>query len=83
MRSRVGEMMLGLVIAVFVVAAFVSPPLSGLDTLPSLGVVLIALGILLEDALFALLGSLVGTGGIFVTIFFGVQATRLIGDLFS
>lgn len=82
MASRSGGAVMGLVIAVFVVAAFFSPPFSGLDTLPSLGVVLIALGILLEDVVFAAVGLVVGSAGIAVAIVFGVQATRFIGDLF-
>ncbi len=43
--------------------AFVAPPFTGLDTLPSLGVVLISLGVLLDDALLALIGLVVGAVG--------------------
>ncbi len=83
MKSRVGESLLGLLTVLFVIAAFFSPPFSGLDTLPSLGVVLLALGILLEDAAFAVAGFFVGIGGIGVTILFGVQATHFVSGLFS
>lgn len=81
MASRLGGAVLGAVIAVFVVGAFLSPPFSGLDTLPALGVVLVALGILLEDAAFAAVGILVGVGGLALAIGFGVQVTQFIGDL--
>lgn len=81
MRSRVGEVVLGVVVLVFVVGAFLSPPFSGLDTLPSLGVVLIALGILFEDALFAIAGFVAGVGGIGLAIGFGVQATHVVSHL--
>lgn len=81
MASRVGESVLGALIAVFVVGAFLSPPFSGLDTLPSLGVVLVALGILLEDAAFALVGIVAGVGGVGLAIGLGVQATHVVGGL--
>ncbi len=81
MASRLGGAVLGAVIAVFVVGAFLSPPFSGLDTLPALGVVLVALGILLEDAAFAAVGILAGVGGLVLLIGFGVQVTQFIGDL--
>jgi hypothetical protein len=54
----------GLIILVFTIAAFVAPPFSGLDTLPSLGVVIISLGLILEDGLIVAGGILVGAGGI-------------------
>ncbi len=56
--------LLALVILVFTVAAFVAPPFSGLDTLPALGVVLISLGIILEDILIVLFGLIAGVAGI-------------------
>jgi hypothetical protein len=69
MRSRLGDAVLGVVIVAFVLSAMFSPPFTGLDTLPSLGVVLIALAILLEDAIFAFAGLFVGLGGIALAIF--------------
>lgn len=56
--------MLGLVVAIFTVAAFVAPPFSGLDTLPALGVVIISLAMILEDSLMAAFGIIVGGAGI-------------------
>jgi hypothetical protein len=81
MRSRVGESVLGLLVVVFVAAAFISPPFTGLDTLPALGVVLLALGILLEDIVFAGAGVAVGVGGVGLTIALGLQAAHTIGSL--
>lgn len=60
--------LLGLVVLVLTVAAFVSPPFSFLDTLPSMGVVVLSLGIILEDALIVLSGIIVGAIGIGVEI---------------
>jgi hypothetical protein len=61
----------GLFVLVFSIAAFVSPPFSGLDTLPSLGVVLISLALIFEDGLLLLAGILVGTFGIGLEIVAG------------
>jgi hypothetical protein len=55
---------LGLVILIFTIAAFVAPPFSGLDTLPALGVVVIALALILEDSLFVGAGIILGIVGI-------------------
>jgi hypothetical protein len=60
--------LLGLVILLLTIAAFVAPPFSGLDTLPSLGVVIIALALILEDSLLVLGGILVGIAGIVLEI---------------
>lgn len=55
---------LGVVILVFTLAAFVAPPFSGLDTLPSLGVVVISLALILEDSLIVGAGIVLGLIGI-------------------
>lgn len=56
--------LIGLIILILTVAAFVAPPFSGLDTLPALGVVIISLALILEDILIVLLGVVVGVIGI-------------------
>jgi len=57
-------------------AAFLAPPFSGLDTLPALGVVLLSLGVLLEDFLVVIVGVVVGVAGVALEIALG----RLIVD---
>ena len=74
--------MLGLVIIAFAVAAFLSPPFSGLDTLPSLGVVIICLSILLENIFLLITGLAVGTVGVLLSIFLGEAALKLAGRFF-
>lgn len=59
---------LGAIMLIFTVAAFLAPPFSGLDTLPALGVVVMSLGLILEDGLIALFGILIGIAGIGVEI---------------
>ena len=58
-RSVFGALVFGLTLS-----AFLAPPFSGLDTLPSLGVVVIGLGVLMRDLLLALLGALLGAIGV-------------------
>lgn len=62
--ARPAVSLLALIILIFTVAAFVAPPFSGLDTLPALGVVIISLGIILEDILIVLFGVVAGIAGI-------------------
>jgi hypothetical protein len=73
---------LGLLIASLTVAAMVAPPFSGLDTLPALGVVLIALAILLHDLVIATLGLAIGIAGTVLMVTLGAAAFRAIRDLF-
>src|SRR4051812_14575678 len=49
LRNRITGVIYGAVVLVLAITAFVAPPFSGLDTLPSLGVVILSLGFLLED----------------------------------
>ncbi len=68
---RVSNVVFGLIVAVGSIAAFVAPPFTGLDTLPALGVVLVSLGVLLEDFVFVAIGLVVGAAGIILAIFVG------------
>ncbi len=55
---------IGLVIFVLTLASFLAPPFSGLDTLPSMGVVLICLSLILDDAALLGLGLIIGGLGV-------------------
>jgi hypothetical protein len=55
-EQRFGDIVFGLLAFVGTAGAFLAPPFSGLDTLAALGVVVLSLGVLLEDALIALVG---------------------------
>ena len=63
-------------------AAFVAPPFSGLDTLPSLGVVLLSIGVLLEDLAIVVLAVVVGVAGVIVELVLGRAAVRGVEKLF-
>jgi hypothetical protein len=79
---RFSGVLFGLVTLALVVTAFVAPPFTGLDTLPALGVVLIGLGVLLEDPLLGLAGLVVGAAGALLVLFLGKEAVDLVSGLF-
>lgn len=63
--------LLGLIVLLLTLGALLSPPFSGLDTLPSLGVVIISLAIILEDFLMLLAGIVIGIAGVGLSIALG------------
>jgi hypothetical protein len=72
-RSAIGVIVFGLCLA-----AFLAPPFSGLDTIPSLGVVVLSLGVLCRDLVIAAIGTLIGAVGVALVVFLG----KAILDLF-
>jgi hypothetical protein len=81
-NHRLSNAVFGLLVIGGSVAAFLAPPFTGLDTLPSLGVVLLALGVLLEDVLVVLVAVLVGLAGVTLEIVLGSAAVGGIKSLF-
>jgi hypothetical protein len=71
---------LGAIVVALAVGAAFAPPFSGLDTLPALGVVIVALSIILSDVLLLAIGLVIGTGGVVLIITIGAAITRLITD---
>jgi len=67
-NNRMSISIIGLIVLLLTISAFVAPPFTGLDTLPSLGVVVIALGLILEDILPVLAGMLIGIVGVVLEI---------------
>jgi hypothetical protein len=74
--------LLGLVLIAFAVAAGLAPPFSGLDTLPALGAVVVALSIILEDVIVLAIGLAIGTGGIVLIVTIGAALVRVLRGLF-
>ena len=72
-RALIGVFLMGLA-----VAAALAPPFSGLDTLPSLGAVAVALAIILEDAVVLAIGAVIGTVGILLIVTLGAVLLRLV-----
>ena len=79
LNHRVSGVVFGTIVFAMTAAAFLAPPFTGLDTLPSMGVVVLSLGVLLEDSILAIVGVLVGALGVVVVIGVGrlvVEALR-------
>ena len=81
-EHRLTDVVFGLLVIVLSVAAFVAPPFSGLDTLPSLGVVFLSLAVLLEDIVLVGVGIVVGVAGIALEIVLGSAAVNGVAGLF-
>jgi hypothetical protein len=82
LSHRLSGVVYGLVVLGLSLTAFLAPPFTGLDTLPAMGVVVISLGILLEDSLIVLAGTLIGALGVFVVIGLGRLIVETVGALF-
>jgi hypothetical protein len=72
----------GTILLIFSVAAFMAPPFTGLDTLPSLGAVIVSLSLLLGDIVVFIIGSLVGAIGIGLIFVLGEAALSTIKHFF-
>jgi hypothetical protein len=78
---RLSNIVFGLLVIGGSAGAFFAPPFTGLDTLPSLGVVLLSLGVLLEDFVVAVLALVVGATGIVLALVVGHAALNSLGEL--
>jgi hypothetical protein len=79
---RLSNIVFGLLVIAGCAGAFFAPPFTGLDTLPALGVVLLSLGVLLEDIAIVVIGVAVGGGGVFLEIVLGKAAVHWVSKLF-
>jgi hypothetical protein len=79
---RLSNVVFGLLVIVLTLGAFIAPPFSGLDTLPALGVVVLSLGVLLEDVLIVLAALVVGAAGIALEFVLGRAAFHYLWTLF-
>jgi hypothetical protein len=77
----VSNAVLGLLVLAGSAGAFLAPPFTGLDTLPSLGVVLLSLGVLLQDFVVVVLALVVGAAGVVLTVVVGHAAIDNLGKL--
>jgi hypothetical protein len=81
-NHRASNAVFGLLVIAGSLGAFLAPPFTGLDTLPSVGVVLLSLGVLLEDLAVVALAVIVGGAGVLLEIVLGKAAVRGIGGFF-
>ncbi len=80
-ESGVATRVLGLVLMTFAIAAALAPPFSGLDTLPALGAVSVALAIILRDFALVGVGIVLGISGIALILTIGAAVLRLMKSL--
>jgi hypothetical protein len=71
---RASNTIFGLLAIAGSLGAFLAPPFTGLDTLPALSVVLLSLGVLIEDFLLVVLAVIVGVAGVFLEVVLGKAA---------
>ena len=81
-QHRVSNSVFGLVALGGTAGAFFAPPFTGLDTLPALGVVLLSLGVLLEDVIVVALGLVVGVAGVVLEIVVGSAVVHGVSKIF-
>jgi hypothetical protein len=78
---RLSNGVFGALVFIGTVAAFLAPPFSGLDTLPALGVVVLSVGVLVEDVVIVGAGVVIGAGGVALVVALGRAALRGVADL--
>lgn len=71
LARRTVQRLVGVLIVLLALAALLAPPFSGLDTLPSLGAVVIALSVILGDVVVLAAGVVIGAGGVVLTLTVG------------
>ncbi|HEY1568401.1 MAG TPA: exopolysaccharide biosynthesis protein [Solirubrobacteraceae bacterium] len=81
-HHRLSRLVFGLLVLAGTAGAFFAPPFTGLDTLPSLAVVLISLGMLLEDFLVVVAGLIVLVAGVALEIILGAAAVKGVRSIF-
>ena len=80
-NHRASNIVFGLLVIGGCVAAFLAPPFTGLDTLPALGIVLLSLGVLLEDFAVVTVAMIIGVAGVALEIFLGKAAVDALSGL--
>jgi hypothetical protein len=80
-NHRLSNVVFGLLVLAGSVGAFLAPPFTGLDTLPALGVVLLSLGVLLEDIVVVVLAVAVAVAGVALEVILGTAAIHGLGSL--
>jgi hypothetical protein len=71
----------GVLVVVGALGAFLAPPFTGLDTLPALGVMVMSLGVLMEDMLIVVCGVVIAGAGIAVEVALAGAAISLFSRL--
>ena len=81
-QSRTAMRVVGLVIIALALATVLAPPFSGLDTIPAMGAVVIALAVILEDVVVLAIGAALGALGVALELTLGAAAVKLVQSIF-
>jgi len=79
---RLSGSVFGALVIALALTAFLAPPFSGLDTLPSIGLVVLSLGYLMTDVVLSAAGAAVGVIGVASVIFLGSIAVKFFKSIF-
>jgi hypothetical protein len=71
----------GLLFIGLATAAALAPPFSGLDTLPAMGAIAVALAIIFEDVVLLAVGFVLGTVGIVLIVTIGAAIVHVVRNL--
>ena len=77
-QQRMFIRLVGVLLTAFAIAAGLAPPFSGLETLPALGAVIMALAMILEDIVVLTIGVVIGATGIAIFVSVGAAVVRII-----
>lgn len=80
--KRISDIAFGFGVLIGVIVTFLAPPFTGLDTLPALGVVMLALAVIAEDIAVIWIGVALIVLGAFAELFIGDAAYRAVKSLF-
>lgn len=80
-HGRWSTEVLGLLLIGLASTAAIAPPFSGLDTLPAMGAVAVALSIIFEDALLLVVGLVVGAAGVVLILTIGAAVARAVREM--
>jgi hypothetical protein len=75
---RITTIVYGAIVIGLTTVAFLAPPFSGLDTLPSMGVVILSLGVLFGDVVIAGVGIGIGSLGVALVVGLGHVISKLV-----
>ncbi|MBJ7354398.1 MAG: exopolysaccharide biosynthesis protein [Thermoleophilaceae bacterium] len=75
------DVLYGVAVFAGTLAAFLAPPFTGLDTIPALGVVILSVGVIMEDIAFVIGGAIVIAAGAIIEVTLGDAVYRAVKSL--
>ena len=78
---RLSHIVFGVLALSGTLGAFLAPPFSGLDTLPAMGAIAVALAIIFEDVLLLAIGFVLGTTGVVLIVTIGAALVHVLRGL--